>query len=46
MEDSKEAVVAAEVVGEVAVHIKMRFSSQMPPVTLNMNNGPHSQTKK
>ena len=33
-----------EVVEGAAVHIKMKLTSQMSPVTLKIQSGPHSQT--
>ena len=33
-----------EVVEGAAVHIKMKLTSQMSPVTLKIQRGPHSQT--
>ena len=37
---------AEEVVDEAAVHIKMELVSQMSAVTLNLQSGLHSQTRK
>ena len=37
---------ADEVVEEVAANIKMGLTSQMSPVTLNMQSGTHSRTRQ
>ena len=37
---------AKEVMEEAVVHIKMGLTSQMSPVNLKMQSGPHSQTRQ
>ena len=42
--DELEEDTVKEVVEEVVIHIKMELISQMSPVTLNIQGGPHYQT--
>ena len=42
--DEVEEYTAKEVVEEVAAHMKMELVSQMSPITLKIQSGPHSQT--
>ena len=42
--DTVEEGTAKEVVEEAEAHMKMELTYQMPPVTLKIKSGPHSQT--
>ena len=42
--DELEEDMSKEVVEGAAAHMKMELTSQISPVTLNINSGPQSQT--
>ena len=42
--DESEEETPEEVMEGLALHMKMEFTSQMSPVTLKIQSGPHSQT--
>ena len=44
--DEVEEDTSKEVVEGAAAQIKMELTSQMSPITLNIQSGPHSQTIK
>ena len=46
VEDIKEAIMSKNFVEEVMVHLKMELTYQIPSVTLKINSGTNSQTKK
>ena len=46
VEEINEAIMSKNFVEEVMVHLKMELTYQIPSVTLKINSGTNSQTKK